>query len=54
MTPRIRKDVCEKVDGKPFPFMKNGASVAYAYSGKDGNDITTIIITPADCGIKPE
>jgi len=54
MTPRIRKDVCEKVHGKPFPFMKDGSSVAYSYSGKDGNDIITIVITTADCGIKSE
>jgi hypothetical protein len=54
MTPRIRKDVCEKVNGKPFPFMKDGASIAYSYSGKDGNEITTIIITPDDCGVRTE
>jgi hypothetical protein len=50
MTPRVRKDVCEKVDGKPYQLMKDGgAAIAFSYSGNDGNAITTIVITPSDC-----
>lgn len=46
--PTLQKRVCSSEDLKMF--FRNRITVAYAYQGKDGEDIGKLAFTPKDCG----
>ncbi len=46
--PALQKRVCASDDLKMF--FRNRISVAYAYRGKDGEDIGKLLFSPKDCG----
>lgn len=46
--PALQKRVCSSSDMKMF--FRNRITVAYAYRGKDGQDIGKLAISPKDCG----
>lgn len=48
LRPTLQKRVCAAEDLKPF--FLNRITVAYAYRGKDGQDIGKLAFTPKDCG----
>lgn len=48
--PTLQKRVCAAKDLKVF--FRNRVTVAYAYRGKDGNDIGKIAFSPTDCGYR--
>jgi hypothetical protein len=47
MLPYLHNEVCEGKTLKVLP--ENGVTVSFAYKGRDGADIATITITPAEC-----
>ena len=48
LRPVLQKRVCAADDMKMF--FRNRVTVAYAYRGKDGNDIGKLAFSPKDCG----
>jgi hypothetical protein len=46
--PTLQKRVCAADDLKMF--FRNRVTLAYAYQGKDGEDIGKLAFTPQDCG----
>ena len=48
--PTLQKRVCGSEEMKTF--FRNRVTVAYAYQGKDGEDIGKIAFSPKDCGFQ--
>lgn len=48
--PTLQKRVCGSEEMKMF--FRNRVTVAYAYQGKDGEDIGKIAFSPKDCGFQ--
>ena len=51
IAPVVKGNVCGSTDMRPM--FQKGVTVHYIYRGKDGAEITRLIIAPADCGISP-
>jgi hypothetical protein len=48
MADKVRKEACASTGLQPF--IREGVSIGYSYVGNDGIPLTTLVVSPSDCG----